>query len=109
MYYKSSTFLLTKERFFSMLHHEESPEKPQYNMAIPTPFLDKPRPPFCLTPPFLAKNSRHPPISINFEKVERWGGSELWNPTFNPNISKTFLKIETSMREGAGCQQISTI
>ena len=29
-----------------MLHHEEPPEKAQYNMATP---------PFCLTPPFLAQ------------------------------------------------------
>ena len=39
-----------------MLHHEESPEKPQYNMATP-PFLGK-------LPIF------RPSISINFEKVE---------------------------------------
>ena len=35
-----------------MLHHDESPEKPQYNMATP-PFLDKP--PILPNPPFLAK------------------------------------------------------
>ena len=43
-----------------MLHHEESPEKPQYNMAT-LPFHDKP-PPFCLPPPFLAKIFRPPPF-----------------------------------------------
>ena len=46
-----------------MLHHEESPEKPQYNMATPPP-------PVCLTPPFLAKIFRPPPISINFQKAD---------------------------------------
>ena len=60
-----STCLLTENRstnqdFFPMLHHEESPEKLQYNMAISyfalPPFIDSPPPP--------------PPISINFEKVE---------------------------------------
>ena len=53
-----------------MLHHEESPEKPCYNVATP-PSLDNFLPPFCLTPPpppFLAKSS-DPPISINFGKV----------------------------------------
>ena len=51
-----------------MLHHEESPEKPQYNMAAPPPFL--PPPHFAYPPPpFLAKIFR-PPISINVEKVD---------------------------------------
>ena len=54
--------------FFPMPHHEESPEKPQCNMATPPP-ISRQTLPFCLTPPFLAKNFR-PPISINFEKVE---------------------------------------
>ena len=45
-----------------MLHHEESPEKPQYNMVIP--------PPHFAYPPFPSKNFRPPPIFINFEKVE---------------------------------------
>ena len=36
-----------------MLHHEESPEKPQYNMATP-PVLEN-HPPFCLNYSFLAK------------------------------------------------------
>ena len=46
-----------------MLHHEEFPEKPHYNMAIPY---------FPLLPAFLVEMFRHPPlllISINFEKV----------------------------------------
>ena len=53
-----------------MLYHEESPEKPQYDMATPL-FLDKP--PILPTPPpppFSSKNFQTPPISINFEKVE---------------------------------------
>ena len=52
-----------------MLHHEESPEKPQYNMATP-PFLDKhpPPPPFCLTPPFLEKIFRPPPFPSILKK-----------------------------------------
>ena len=55
--------------FCPMLKHEESPKKPQYNMATHL-FLDTPPPPLCLTPPFLAEIFRPPPISINFEKVE---------------------------------------
>ena len=50
-----------------MLHHEESPEKPQYNMATP-PFLDKP--PILPNLPFSSKNFQAPPISITFERVE---------------------------------------
>ena len=50
-----------------MPHHEESPEKPQYNMATP-PFLDKP--PILPKPPFSSKNFQTPPISISFEKVK---------------------------------------
>ena len=42
-----------------MLHHEESPEKPEYNVAT-TPFLDTPPPHFALLPPFLAKNFKSP-------------------------------------------------
>ena len=41
--------------FFPMLHHEEFPEKPQFDNP---PFLEKlpPPPSFCLIlPPFLAK------------------------------------------------------
>ena len=54
-----------------MLHHEESPEKPQYNMAT-SPFLDKPPTPNLPNPPFSSKHfqTAPPPISINFEKVE---------------------------------------
>ena len=51
-----------------MLHHEESPVKPQYNMATP-PFLDKP-PHFAYPPPFSSQNFQTTPISINFEKAE---------------------------------------
>ena len=44
-----------------MLHHEESPEKSQYNVATPQ-FLDNPPPPqFCLPPP------PHPTSSKNFQ------------------------------------------
>ena len=53
-----------------MLHHKESPEKPQYNMATPQ-FLEKP-PYFAPSPPpsLLAKIFRFPIlISINFERV----------------------------------------
>ena len=51
--------------FFPMLHHEESLEKLQYNMAIP-PFLDTPPPPILpyLPPPFPAKIFRPPFPSI---------------------------------------------
>ena len=53
-----------------MLHHEESPEKPHYNMATPPPpFLDKP--PILPNPPFSSKLFQTPsPLSINFEKVD---------------------------------------
>ena len=51
-----------------MLHREESPGKPQYNMAT-CPFLDKPPILPNTPPPFLA-NILRPSISINFEKVE---------------------------------------
>ena len=51
-----------------MLHHEESPEKPEYNTATSPPFLDKP--PILCNPPFSSKNFQTPPISISFEKVE---------------------------------------
>ena len=49
-----------------MPHHEESPEKLQYNMATP-PFLDKP-PHFAYPPPFLAKIFRPPPFPSIFKK-----------------------------------------
>ena len=55
-----------------MLHHEESPEKPQYNMAT-LPFLDKP-PPFCL-PPFLANIFRPPPPPFA-SILKKFGGGE---------------------------------
>ena len=46
-----------------MLHHEESPEKPQYNMATPPPSLPN--------TPFSGKNFQTPPpISINFQKAD---------------------------------------
>lgn len=44
-----------------MPHHEESPEKPEYNMETP---------PFCLTPLFLVEMFTPRPISINFGKVK---------------------------------------
>ena len=51
-----------------MLHHEESPEKPQYNMAT-LPFLDKP-PHFAYPPPlFLAKLFRPPPPFPSILKI----------------------------------------
>ena len=79
-----STFLLRKERkthqdFFPTLHHEESPEKPQYNMTTA---------PFCLAPPpFSSKHFRPPlpfpsilksrtlPPPLLYERG--WGGFEL--------------------------------
>ena len=42
-----------------MLHYEESPEKPQYNMA--TPFLHNPLHFALLTPP--------PPLSLHFHQI----------------------------------------
>ena len=50
-----------------MLHHEESPEKPQYNMA--TPPISRQRPsPFCLTPSFIAKIFKPPPFPSILKK-----------------------------------------
>ena len=49
---------INTSRFFSMMHHEESPEKPEYNMATPL-FLSN-HPPL---PPFSSKN---------------WGGGRVW-------------------------------
>ena len=43
-----------------MLHHEESPEKPQYNMATP---------PFCLTHPFSSKNFQTLPFPSILKKA----------------------------------------
>ena len=67
---------INTSRSFSYVHHEESPEKPQYNMATPS-FLDKP-PHFTLPAPFSSKifqtphlhqfsKSRppHPPTFVN--------------------------------------------
>ena len=51
-----------------MLHHEESPEKPHYNMA--TPPISRQTPPILLNPPFSSKDFQTPPISIKFEKVD---------------------------------------
>ena len=60
-----STCLFTKKKthqnFFPMLHYEESPEKPQYNMA--TPFLHNPLHFALLSPP------PFPSIFIKFGKV----------------------------------------
>ena len=61
--------------FFCMLHHEDSPEKPQHNMTTSL-FLDKlPILPYTLS--FLGKIFRPPPppphstpISINFGKAD---------------------------------------
>ena len=54
-----------------MLHHQQSPEKPQLIWYLSSLLLDNP-------PSFLAKIFRYsPPISINFEKVEHpllWRG-----------------------------------
>ena len=47
-----------------MLHHEESPEKLQYNMATS----------YFALPPFLDS----PPISINFEKVNPPSSNEVY-------------------------------
>ena len=53
---------INTSRFFPTLHHKESPEKPQNNMATP-PFLDK-HLHFALPPPFLANIFELPPPPI---------------------------------------------
>ena len=50
-----------------MLHHEESPEKPQYNMATPPPFLDKP--PILPNSPFSSKNFQTPQFPSILKKL----------------------------------------
>ena len=45
---KTITMPIFCQDFFPMLHHEESPEKPQY-------IIWQPPPRFVLAPPFLAK------------------------------------------------------
>ena len=74
---------LTKERetqhFLSMLHHEESPEKPQYGNL---PFLNNPPPPFCLTHLFLAKIFRLLP-SPHFHQFWKSRPSPLWRAGSN--------------------------
>ena len=63
-----------------MLHHEGSPEKPQYNITIP-PFLDKP--PILPNPPMSSKNFQTPPFPSILKKLnpppfmKGGGGSEL--------------------------------
>ena len=52
-----------------MLYYDESPEKPQYNMA--TPSISRQTLSILPNPPFSSKNFQTPPpISINFEKVK---------------------------------------
>ena len=82
-----------------MLHHEESPEKPQYNMATP-PFLDNPSP-----PPFSSKNFQTPPpTSINFD-----GGGGIRTMLDygdivyeNPNNEAFINKIEKAQYDATG-------
>ena len=50
-----------------MLHHEESPEKPQYK-ATPPP-ISRQTPPFCLPPPFSGKNFQTPPFPSILKKL----------------------------------------
>ena len=50
-----------------MLHHDESPEKPQYGNHL---FLDNPLISHYSPPPFSRKNFQTPSISTNFEKAE---------------------------------------
>ena len=73
-----------------MLHHEESPEKPCYNVATP-PSLDNFLPPFCLTPPPLSSKIFRPPNFYQFWKsqlplIEGEGGSNYAD--FNYFIQK---------------------
>ena len=74
-----------------MLHHEESPEKPQYNVATP-PFLGKLLP-ILPNPPFSSKHFQTPPISINFEKVGGGAESKLCN-----GISASILYIDFTLK-----------
>ena len=66
---------INTSQFFSMLHDEESPEKPQYNMATP-PFLEKP--PILPNPPFSSKNFQTLPFPSILKKSNppfyEWGG-----------------------------------
>ena len=80
----STCFLTKKDKYikiFSMLHHEESPKKPQYSNP---PFLDKAPPRFCLNPLFLAKifrpASRFHQFWISWAptRYEGAGGGRIW-------------------------------
>ena len=51
-----------------MLHHEESPEKPQYNMATPPPISRQTPPPILPNPPFSSKNFQTPPFPSLLKK-----------------------------------------
>ena len=63
---------------FSMLHHHESTEKPQYKMATPiSRNLPSPIPHFALPPPPLLAKILRPPIFI--ERGGGGGGGGGWN------------------------------
>ena len=64
-----------------MLDHEESPEKPEYNMAT-SPFLDTLPPPhnFALTPPTFFLPKSHPPL---YEGGGVWGGGRTMTGAAN--------------------------
>ena len=84
-----------------MLHHEESPEKPQYNMATP-PFLDKPPPPILPnhSSPFLAKIFRPPPFPSILKKSNpsfmKGGGGVQTMMLNNTSITTSKMFYSTS-------------
>ena len=59
---------INTSRFFSMLHHEESPEKLQYNMAT-LPISRSPSHFALPPPPFLAKFSAPPQFPSILKKL----------------------------------------
>ena len=71
-----------------MLHHEESPKNPQYNMATP-PFLDN-HPHFALTPtPFLSILKKSNPPHL-YE-----GGFKLCNHKVKVSVKATCYDIKS--------------
>ena len=75
-----------------MPHHEESPEKPQYNMATPPPISRQPPLPILPNPLFLAKIFRPPPP---FPSISRKS-----TPPFYKGVGLNYVRTTTGMQSG---------
>ena len=74
-----------------MPHHEESPEKPQYNMATP-PISRQPPPPHFAKPPFSSKNFQTPPHFHQFQ--------ESRPPPLYKGVGLNYVRTTTGMQSG---------